>query len=295
MKNPTILHINFMEIDWIVLGHDIDTIVKKAVEWGYDGIEFRGYCPANYTGTVDEYLAEIAAAKKKYGLAHVLFGKGISDCGSDDAEKRAAGIKGAIEFYKRAQDVTGACLFNVFGDLIVHADGRIPAGCYDFGGSHFATEAMWNNTVDSYQQVGKEMEKAGIKLAFETHMNYLHDRPDTAKKLVDLIDSSAVGINMDYGNTIYMTKVPSPADTVKLYGDKLFYMHLKNSIGIGNYNRIPTSLAEGEINHRIYLKAVKDLGYTGPIGIEAPRGGDREWFARQDLAYFKAVAEEIEL
>ncbi|MEG2857681.1 MAG: TIM barrel protein, partial [Clostridia bacterium] len=99
-------------------------------------------------------------------------------------------------------------------------------------------------------------------------------------------------VNMDYGNTIYFHNVPSPADTVKLYGDKLFYMHLKNSVGMGG-ERHPVALWDGEINHRTYMQAVLASGFKGPIGIEAPRGGDREWFARQDLDYFKALADEI--
>jgi hypothetical protein len=35
------------------------------------------------------------------------------------------------------------------------------------------------------------------------------------------------------------------------------------------------------------------IGYQGPICIEAPRGGDREWFARQDLIYLRSLLDEL--
>ncbi len=293
--NPIILHINFMECDWLTLSCSIDEIVKKAVEWGYDGIEFRGVCPANFSGTEEEYLKEVATAAKKYGLKHPMFNRGAENCSSADAAVRAETIRKTADFYKRAQEVAGTSIFNACCDMKLCPDGRIIPGCYDFGGSYMGTEDDWKYTVDTYQQIAKEIEPLGIKVAFETHMNYLHDRPETSKKLVDLIGSPSFGINMDYGNTVYLTNVPSAADCVELYGDKLYYLHLKNSSLIQNWHRLPTSLAEGDINHRPYLAKIKEVGFTGPIAIEAPRNGDREWFARQDLAYFKQLASEIGL
>ena len=53
--------------------------------------------------------------------------------------------------------------------------------------------------------------------------------------------------------------------------------------------RVATGLGEGEINHREYVQLLLQHGYTGPICIEAPRSGDREWYAQQDLAYIKTV------
>ena len=42
------------------------------------------------------------------------------------------------------------------------------------------------------------------------------------------------------------------------------------------------------------MRLLLAAGYDGPLCIEAPRAGDREWFARQDLAYLKAVLRDLE-
>lgn len=289
--NPIIMHINYCELTYHHLGKTIDEVCKKASEWGYDGIEFRGAVPTDFTCSVDEYLNQIRDAKAKYGVSQIMYGYGVKGVSSDDAATRAKAIEDAIAFFNKAKDVTGTTVCNAFADEIVNPEWN---GNFNFNGSHYATEDQWKYTVEGFQKIGEACEKIGMKLAFETHMSYIHDVPKAVKKLVDLIDSPAVGVNMDYGNTIYFINVPTPAETVALYGDKLYHMHLKNSVGMAG-SRYPTALSEGEINHRLYLKAIADSGYKGPIGIEAPRGGDREWFARQDLAYFKTVAAEVGL
>ena len=45
---------------------------------------------------------------------------------------------------------------------------------------------------------------------------------------------------------------------------------------------------------RLTLNAkLKQIGFEGPIGIDGNRPGDRYWYAKEDLAYFKAVRDAI--
>ena len=150
--------------------------------------------------------------------------------------------------------------------------------------------------MEGFQALGKAAGELGFKFAFETHMCYIHDTPEAAKKLVDMIGSPAIGVNLDYGNVIYLGNAPSLNDTINLLGKALFYVHLKNSIRTSPVAglRTPTSLAEGEINNRELLKLLKNSGFSGPVCIEAPRPGDREWFVRSDLAYVGQLMADME-
>ncbi|MBR5479673.1 MAG: sugar phosphate isomerase/epimerase [Clostridia bacterium] len=288
--NPIIMHINYAESSYETLGMSVLEAAQMAKRFGFDGVEYRGKLPNNYTKDRDTYLKEIADAKEKTGI-EVMFGVPGTGTSNKDESERAKAVEGIIEFYRKAKEICGTTVCNAFSEFYPN-----PAAGENFNltGSFCATEDDWKFGVDSYKQIGAACAEIGMKIAFETHMSYLHDTPKCARKLVDLIDSPAVGINMDYGNTAYFINMPSPADVAKLYGEKLYYMHLKNAVNIAGC-RMPTSLAEGDINHRAYLKAIKEMGYTGPIGIEAPRGGDRVWFVRNDIGYFKALAEEIGL
>lgn len=293
--NPIIMHINYCEVAFNKLGKSVDDVCRKAAEWGYDGIEFRAKVPADLHCDEAEYIGAIARSREKYGIKHILFGRHAAGASSNDAEVRAAGIKDTIAFFRKVHDKLGVTVCNTFGDNIFNPDKSIPGYEYDRHGSAVATEEQWNNTAESFRKIGDAVAPLGMRIGFETHMNYIHDLPEAAVKLVRMIDSPAVGVNMDFGNTVYFAKYPSIEETIRLYGDKLFYMHLKNSVSIRDSGRYPVALSEGEINHRLYLEELVRTGYTGPIGIEAPRGGDREWFARQDLQYFKTLAKEVGL
>lgn len=294
--NKTIMHINYGEMTFNDYGNNtIDSICKMAAETGFDGIEFRGNPPTNLADMpFEEYATQIADCKKKYGLSDIVFNFHLNACTNSDKEARQKDIDTVIEKVRLVNDLCGTTLCNTIASKHVSKIPTAPAKGYEFHGSAAATAEEWDLTVDAYQKLGRELEKVGVRFAFETHMFYIHDLPSTTKKLVDLIGSPAVGVNMDFGNTVYFPKHPSVEETIDLYGDKLFYTHLKNSSPIPNTNmRIAAGLGEGEINHRVYLKKLKEIGFAGPIGIESPRSGDREWYAKQDFAYFKSVMEDI--
>lgn len=289
MKNKVIMHINYCE-----QGQTIPKLCQKAAEWGFDGIEFRG----KRTGvqeTTEEYLDEIARSMKKAGLKEVMFGYPTPNMMLTDAAARAKEIEQGVRFYEMARKRLKSWfnVSNAFTGGLTHPDKTIPYSQYERHGSGCATEDQWKWAAEGYQIIGDAVAKLGVRLAFETHMGYLHDTPLAAKKLVDLIGKPSIGINLDYGNAVYFQKNPSLAETISALGQSIFYTHLKNSIGLPSGGRIPTGLADGQINHREYLRLLKQFGFTGPIGIEAPRPGDREWYAQQDLAYIKSVMKDL--
>lgn len=290
--NKTIMHVNYGEIVIRSYGkRTVDDICKIASEIGFDGVEFRGVPPKELASLpFKEYATQIADAKKKSGLSEILFGIGVYECANKDEEVRAKAISEAVEKAKIASELCGTTVCNAFGSEIRSSIPSAPPRAFEFHGSGAATPEDWKLTVDTFQQIGKGLEKVGVKFAFETHMLYIHDVPEQVMKLVNMIDSPAIGVNMDYGNTAYFANHPSVEETIDMYGHKLFYTHLKNSTSVPGTNmRMPTALGEGEINHRLYLAKLKEVGFTGPIGIEAPRPGDRIWYAKNDFAYFKSL------
>ena len=292
--NPVIMHVNYGEMRYNSYGtKSVADICKMAAEIGYDGIEFRSAPPKELEGlSMKEYFGQIADGQKDCGLKHILMGVAFSECMNPDADARQKDIDHAVEKIKYANDLFGTTVFNIFGAYIPAVFKTAPAGAFEFTGSGAATIEQWDIIADTFRLVAKEIEPLGVKLAFETHMNYIHDLPSASKKLVDLIDSPAIGINMDYGNTAYFPEKPTVTEAIDLYGDKLFYTHLKNSTSVAG-KRMATALSDGEINHREYIAKLHEVGFDGPIGIEAPRPGDRYWFAQKDLDYYKAVVASI--
>ena len=286
MRPPIIMHVNYVE-----QGQTVDEMCRKAVDWGFDGVEFRR-ARRGVDESVESYLDEIAGAVHRLGLKHVLFGFPGPDLANPDAAYREDQLRQAERFYRQAAQRFTLTLCNTGAGTLQNPDPAVPSDDYDRQGSAVANDDHWAWAAAGFRRLGALAAGLGFRLAFEMHMGFLHDRPGTARRLVDAVGSPAVGVNLDYGNAVYFKDPPSLVDALDTIGDRLYYVHLKNSVAAGS-KRLPTALAEGEINHREFLHLLKARGYGGPLCIEAPRPGDREWYARHDLAYLETLLADL--
>jgi len=288
MAYPIIMHVNYCE-----QGQTIDEMCQKAVDWGYDGIEFRRK-RSGVEETTEEYLDKLEKGVKASGLKHVLFGYPGPLLIKEDAGERRREVEEAIAFYKQVARRLGVKVVNLLTGALHNPDKSIPYFDYTKHGSFIVSKDQWDWQVKGIQAMADGLKGVDIRFGFETHMVYIHDTAEAARRLVDDINRPSIGVNIDYGNIIDFEKHPSLEEAVNIVAGKIHYVHLKNSAPLrGAKGRMATGLGEGEINNRQFVRLLMKAGYQGPICIEAPRPGDREWFAPQDLAYLKAVLADV--
>lgn len=288
MAGPIIMHVNCCE-----QGQSLEDICAKAAAWGYDGVEFR----RKRRGAAEQpeaYLDAIAKAAARAGLRTVIFGSPGPDLAVADDRRRAAEIDEALAFYRLAAERFDLSVCNALAGNVRNPAAQLRNGPYECHGSFIATERQWDDAAAGYKTLGQAAAALGFRFAFETHMHYIHDTPKAAMRLVERIDHPAVGVNLDYENVLYFQEHPELSDALRLLGSRLYYVHLKNSVGLEDGSRMACGLGEGDINHRAYLNMLKQSGYDGPICLETPRAGDREWFARTDIAYLQSVLRDLE-
>lgn len=285
MNQPIIMHINCCE-----QGQSIEDACRKCAELGFDGIEFRRKRSVPEED-VKDYLDSVSREVEKYKIKYVLFGSpGLQKLNGSNAEREQE-LEEMSEFYELASSRFKLSVCNTFAGPLL--DKSVPYSEYTKNGSFIATDEHWEYAVNSFKELGKLAQKLGFRFAFETHMCYLNDTIESTVRLVKAIDNPAVGINLDYGNLVYFKDAPPLRETVALAGENLFYVHLKNSISLPGGGRIPTGLSDGDINNREFLKILKKAEYKGPLCIEVPRSGDREWFAEKDIHYLRKLMEKI--
>lgn len=286
-RPPLILHINYYE-----QGQTLETACRDAVALGFDGIEFRRQ-RVGKDETQAEYLDEIEAAVSKSGLQQVLFGSPGPDLTGSDAARREKEVEAAREFYTHVKQRFDTTVCNTMGGPLLNSDPSVPYNEYSRQGSGIATDEQWQWAIEGFKTLGRMAEEIGLKLAFETHMGYIHDTPAAVKKLVDAIGSPNIGALLDCGNIALFPDSPAVSSQVALLGERVFYLHLKNLFVFPHGGYACTSLADGHINNREMLRALKAQNFSGPICIEAPRAGDREWFAREDMAYLQSLLDDL--
>ena len=287
MTQPIIMHINYCE-----QGQELSSIPRKAAQWGFDGVEFRRKRNGVEEST-SQYLDALEKAVDGSGLKNVIFGSPGPNLMQEDAGAREKEVTEYIEFLGQAKKRFDSKWFNTFSGSLLNPDKSIAYSDYDKQGSGAATEDHYQWAAEGFKTIAKFAESEGLKLGFETHMGYLHDMPVPAKRLVDAIGSSAVGLTFDYCNMFLSPSCTSIDETLKVLDDSVFYLHLKNLYKLPPGGYVMTSLAEGQINNREMISRLLAKGFDGPISVEAPRQGDREVFAKEDLAYLQSVLADL--
>lgn len=279
------MHINYME-----QGQSFDDICDKAVHLGFDGIEFRRAIPGY--GDPECYLDKIASSVQRAGLRKVSFGMPGPQLMDDNPKKRDKEVADYLHFLALAVERFQLSVLNTSVGPLLSSDPSVNPADYERQGSWIAEERHWEQAAEGFRRIGAACERLKIRMAFEVHPGFLHDLPATARRLLDLIASPYIGVNLDYANVVYFSNPPSLEDSLSLFTDDLFMVHLKNSVSYGPY-RQTVGLSDGEINHRTFLRSLKQKGFAGPICLESPRLGDRESYLIPDLHYLNSLLEEM--
>ena len=274
MGYPVIMHVNYCE-----QGQTVVEICQKAAAWGFDVVEFRRK-RYGVEETTEEYLDKLEMGVKASGLKQVLFGSPGPLLVKEDAGERELEVEEAVAFYRHVAERFGVRTVNLLTGWL--------------GSPDPVTDEQWAWQVKGCRDMADGLKDVDIRFGFETHRGYVHDTVESTRKLVEEVDRPSIGGNLDYGNMVGRQERPSLEEAVRAFGDKLHYVHLKNSASLRRVQgRIATQLGEGEINNRQFMRLLMETGYNGPLCIEAPRAGDREWFAQQDLAYIKSVLTDL--
>ncbi|HWL54848.1 MAG TPA: sugar phosphate isomerase/epimerase [Chthoniobacteraceae bacterium] len=283
--NPILFHINYFE-----QGQTTERACELARQLGADGVEFRRK-PGAFKGTDLEYLDEVSRALERHPLEWISFGGPGVNLMTGDPETTERELAAAEAFFRKAAGRFPLKVVNSFTGTLANADKSLPFVEYWHHGSTVATPAQWEAATAGFQRMGALAGELGFRFAFETHGVYLHDTVEATMKLVSAINSPNVGLLWDHANLMLFPTSPSLEEVITRSGDKLFYVHLKNLLFSPSRFLAVSSLSGGIINVREQVKRLLASGYTGPIAIEAPRQGDREQFAKEDLAYIREVLE----
>ena len=266
------MHCNYFERNW-----PLEYGFARAKEYGYDGIEAR--MPSD--DSLREGLKELKGLSEMHELG-VTVGTGCSVVGSNARQRR----KATADMIKRLRATD-----KVFGEgtIINTSTGGIRDG------SATADEVHYERAAEAYRHIAACATELGLQLVFEIHMGTLHDTAHSTAKLLKMIGSPAVKANLDFGNMFLTPHAEQdPREFVPKLKGKIGHLHVKNyHIPTGTQARFLTLLAEGDIDHSLLLKCVKDAGYKGIICPEHPWPGDGHYSAPRDLQYLRETTARL--
>lgn len=299
----------------------LEEICKKVSKWGYDGLELACWGDHFETDKAlagDTYLKDKKALLEKYKLkcwaiSTHLAGQCVCDDPIDERHKgiippriwgdgKAEGVRerAAQEVKDTAQAAAafGVKIVNGFtGSKIwpyLAGFPPVPAKMLEAGYRDFADR--WNPIIDAF-------DKLKVKFALEVHPSEIAYDFWTTQKTLDAVKRRpGFGINFDPSHLNW--QMLDSVAFVLAYGDRIYHMHVKDSIRIhdGRNGALGSHLAFGDMRRgwdfvspghgnipfeRVF-RALTSVGYQGPLSVEwEDCGMDREWGAQDALQFVR--------
>ena len=123
--------------------------------------------------------------------------------------------------------------------------------------------------LDTLTKAADLAQKSGITLAFETGQ----ETAELLRTTLDELQSPNIKINFDPANML-LYDMGDPIRAVELLGPSIRSVHVKDARRPGTKGRwgeeVP--LGDGEVDIRRFIKALKSVGYQGPLVVEREVG-----------------------
>ena len=157
-----------------------------------------------------------------------------------------------------------------------------------------ATERNWQCLAEAVNRLMPVAKKAGVKLAFETHLRHLTDTVASSRRLLDMTPPESVGLTVDFLNLAFAGE--KMADVVAVLKNRMFHTHLKNGYIDSEGTWIFQALDKGLVHYPEVIRLLRDAGYTGYLSVEC-LGAESETqpvqTAMKDMQILKRYLREI--
>jgi sugar phosphate isomerase/epimerase len=279
----------------------METLAKKAKEWGFDGLELAcwgDHFEVDKAMEDDGYVRRKRELLERHGLqcwaiSNHLVGQAVADRVIDERHKglvppriwgdgEAEGVRRRaaedMQHAARAAAAFGVEIVNGFtGSPIWHVLAMfppVPPQMIEDGYKEFADR--WNPILDVFDEVG-------VKFALEVHPGEIaYDFWSTRRTLDALNNRPAFGINYDPSHLYW--QLLDPVAFVHEYKERIYHAHVKDSVrnldgrnGIlgshlffGDHRRgwDFVSPGRGGVPFERVFRALNSGGYKGPLSIE---------------------------
>lgn len=299
----------------------LEEFAPKAKSFGYDGLELAcwgDHFEIDKAAESKSYCEDKRAMLEKHGLgvwaiSNHLAGQLVSD--NNDA--RSAGFvidptkRGSAEDMRawaidqmkktaKAAKNLGVDVVNGFtGSPIWHLFYSFPPWTPDMikdGYKAFAKQ--WKPILDLYAE-------NGIKFGLEVHPTEIAYDVYTAEAAIDALDGHpAFGFNFDPSHLVWQGV--DSATFIHTFPDRIFHVHMKDTrvspdgkgsilgshLDFGDHRRAWdfVSVGRGDVDFESIIRALNDIGYTGPLSVEWEDSGmDREHGAAESAEFCKQI------
>jgi sugar phosphate isomerase/epimerase len=203
-----------MKISFMTLGcpnWDLDTICRRGQEYGFDGVDFRGYLHEIDITQLPEFTTQAAQTRRKLeeaGLAVSGISTSLRVCDVEELDRNLEEARRTIEV-ARQFNTTHIRVFGG-GDL-----------------ERFSREELAKTGCDCVASILELDGARELRWLFETHDLWVQARH--CRMLLDTIPDPAFGALWDMGHTWRVGR-EKPVDSFAAIGPRVGYTHIKDAL-----------------------------------------------------------------
>lgn len=231
---------------------DMEKIISKAVEFGYDGVDFRGYLGEMDIFNLPEFSTDIEETKRKFieaSLEIPCFSSSVLLVTT--SEEQLEQYLEELRQYARLCNEFGATYIRVFGGHIK-----------DMSRSE-ALDVVRNN-LEKMLQIAEENK---VCLLIETHDDWT--KYEHVLEILQRVDSEYLQVLWDVHHP-YRLVDEAPEKTWEVLGDSIKYTHWKDSYLTENtdHGYQLCMLGDGDVPLERIYKLLRAKGYDGYYTFE---------------------------
>ena len=236
-------------------GWDLDTVLDRYVEYGFDAVDFRGLNGVIDITTLPEFTSGLPDTRMKiedHGLVTTAVNTSISICVPEKLDQNLEEARRNIEV---------AVGLNA-SDIRVFGNGNI---------KEKSREELVKIAADTMHRIMDLDGATQLQWAFETHDHW--SSGVLTKTILDAVDLENFGALWDVGHTPRLSD-ESPQETFDILKGRIFNTHFKDAIYDPSHPQAMkdgwryTFLGEGEVPLVEAVKILKDNGYEGCLTLE---------------------------
>lgn len=151
-----------------------------------------------------------------------------------------------------------------------------------------ANDPAYAGIRDRVREVASDFAGLGIDLLMETGQ----ERADELLAFLNDLAAPNVGINFDPANMI-LYGAGEPIGAIRTLGKHIRHVHAKDAVGSAKPGQEwgqEVAFGKGQVNPGAFLRALKEIGYTGAIALEREAGNDRVGDLRIGVEALKTAA-----
>jgi sugar phosphate isomerase/epimerase len=146
----------------------------------------------------------------------------------------------------------------------------------------------WSRMVARTRALADVAERNNVILAEEFEPNFVVGSTEDLLRLFEAVDSPALAANLDLGHVFLCD--PYPIAAIHQGGKRIVHCHIENMASGVHDHLLPQ---EGDMDLKVYLQALHDVGYTGGLSLDLYRHA-YEAVAAEALAYLRGLLDELD-